>query len=145
MTAPRWRAWLLEGKRLYWRFGCWYVPRSDEILHHRSKTADSRPIANTQGGKRLLFFLPCDGPEMPRCEVSVDAWYFRSLGETGSLGLEVCSRRYSKFAAPEISCARARLSPVELKRTYAPTMVQRMTRWLADANRTPAPVFPRTR
>ena len=64
MTAPRWRAWLLEGKRLYWRFGCWYVPRSDEILHHRSKTADSRPIANAQGGKRLLLFLPCDGPEM---------------------------------------------------------------------------------
>jgi hypothetical protein len=48
--------------------GCWkvgsftgasavrHVPLSDEILHHRPKTADSRPIANKQGGKRLLFF-----------------------------------------------------------------------------------------
>jgi len=32
-----------------------HVPLPDEFLHHRPKTADSRPIANKQGGRSAIL------------------------------------------------------------------------------------------
>jgi hypothetical protein len=70
MTAPRWcdagsQSWLPEGRRLLGASAVRHVPLSDEISHHRPKTADSHSISNKQelifqkSGILATFYLVC--------------------------------------------------------------------------------------